>query len=97
MDPAVEPTGSVTRALFEPDDRWHFKENGVLLKREGIEARNFHFLPTSKKVSVADDGGLIEIKVFRAKGRKRKAPFLGQYRSQKLYGIMYVDSNSQVT
>ncbi|KAI5458375.1 hypothetical protein BGZ63DRAFT_44832 [Mariannaea sp. PMI_226] len=84
---APQTTGSVTRALFEPDERWHYKENGVVHKREGIEARCFYFLPGSSATSVADEGGLIEVEVFRSKGRKRRTPMLEFYRSQECYSI----------
>ncbi|UPL01787.1 hypothetical protein LCI18_012721 [Fusarium solani-melongenae] len=87
VNPAAHASGSITRSLCEPSDRWHYKENGVLHKREGIEARCFYFLPTSSRTSVADDGGLIEIQVFRAKGRKRRSPILGKHRNQDTYGI----------
>lgn len=87
INPVVQSSGSVTRALFEPDDRWHYKEDGVLHRREGIEARCFYFLPNSSRASVAEDGGLIEVQVFRSKGRKRRAPVLGQHRGQESYGI----------
>ncbi|EEU42009.1 uncharacterized protein NECHADRAFT_51108 [Fusarium vanettenii 77-13-4] len=87
VNPAAQASGSITRSLCEPSDRWHYKENGVLHKREGIEARCFYFLPTSSRTSVADDGGLIEIQVFRAKGRKRRSPILGKHRDQDTYGI----------
>ncbi|CAM1510284.1 Fc.00g006190.m01.CDS01 [Cosmosporella sp. VM-42] len=87
INPAANPSGSVTRALYEPCDRWHYKEDDIVLKREGIEARYFHFLPTSDSISVAEDGGVIEVQVFRARGRKRKAPVLVQHRSQESYGI----------
>ncbi|KPM38099.1 hypothetical protein AK830_g8463 [Neonectria ditissima] len=87
INPVVQASGSVTRALFEPDDRWHYKEDGVVHRREGIEARCLYFLPPSSSTSVADDGGLIEVQAFRSKGRKRRAPMLGQHRGQELYGI----------
>ncbi|RSL76913.1 hypothetical protein BHE90_012353 [Fusarium euwallaceae] len=87
VNPAAQVSGSITRSLCEPSDRWHFKENGILHKREGIEARCFYFLPTSSRTSVADDGGLIEVQVFRAKGRKRRSPILGKHRNQDIYGI----------
>ncbi|KAF4980826.1 hypothetical protein FZEAL_3256 [Fusarium zealandicum] len=86
-NPAVHASGSITRALCEPSDRWHYKEHGMVHKRDGIEARGFYFLPISKKTSVADDGGLIEVQVFRAKGRKRRAPILPKHRNQEPYGI----------
>ena len=87
VNPAVQSSGLVTRALYEPCDRWHYKEDGIVLKRQGIEARYFHFLPTSDNISVADDGGIIEVQVFRARGRKRRAPVLLQHRSRDSYGI----------
>ncbi|KAH6890023.1 hypothetical protein B0T10DRAFT_45500 [Thelonectria olida] len=86
-NPASQASGSVTRALFEPDDRWHYKENGVVLKRDGVEARCFYFLPPSSSTSVAEDGGLVEVQIFRSRGRKRRAPVLGQHRGQERYGI----------
>lgn len=58
-----------------------------MLKQDGIESRHFYFLPTTHTASVAEDGGLIEIQVFRSKGRKRRTPNLTQYRSQETYGI----------
>lgn len=89
-NPAVSSTGLITRALYEPCDRWHFRQDGVVLKRDGIESRSFYFAVSSGPTAVADDGGLIEIQVFRAKSRRRKAPVLGQYRSQDRYGIAFV-------
>lgn len=90
VNPAAQASGSITRSLCEPSDRWHYKENGVVLKREGIEARCFYFLPTSSRTSVADDGGIIEVQIFRAKGRKRRSPILGKHRNQDTYGIAFV-------
>ncbi|KAM0438899.1 hypothetical protein ACHAPT_001660 [Fusarium lateritium] len=87
VNPAAQASGSITRSLCEPSDRWHYKENGVVHKREGIEARCFYFLPTTNRTSVADDGGLIQVQVFRAKGRKRRSPILGKHRNQESYGI----------
>lgn len=88
VDPLLQPSGSVKRALYEPSQRWHYEENGQITRREGIEARYFYFLPASKKTSVAEDGGLIEVQIFRAQGRRRRAPILASYRSQELYGIV---------
>ncbi|KAM5356361.1 hypothetical protein ACJ41O_003007 [Fusarium nematophilum] len=86
-NPALQASGSITRALCEPSERWHYKENGMIHKREGIESRCFYFLPNSSKTSVAEDGGLIEVQAFRAQGRKRRAPILGKHRDQESYGI----------
>ncbi|KAH7152995.1 hypothetical protein EDB81DRAFT_855491 [Dactylonectria macrodidyma] len=88
VDPVVQASGSVTRALFEPDDRWHYEDDGVIHRRQGIEARCLYFLPASSGTSVADDGGLIEVQVFRSKGRKRRVPLLAQHRGRESYGIV---------
>jgi hypothetical protein len=80
-------SGRVIRALYEPSERWHYKENDVAFKRDGIETRYFHFMPGPEKSSIAEDGGLIEVQVFRAKGRRRRAARLEQFRSQEQYGI----------
>lgn len=88
IDPRIQSSGSVKRALYEPSDRWHYEMNGQITKREGIEARYFYFLPTSESTSIAEDGGLIEVQIFRAQGRRRRAPILATCRSQELYGIV---------
>lgn len=56
-------------------------------KAVGIEARYFHFMPAMGKSSIAEDGGLIEVQVFRSKGRQRRAPKMTEFRSQDRYGI----------
>ncbi|KAL6862372.1 hypothetical protein J3F83DRAFT_762660 [Trichoderma novae-zelandiae] len=89
IKPGAE-SGTITRALFEPSDRWHLQQNGMLLKRSGIESRSFCFAPGPDAVAAADDGGLIEIRVFRAKSRRRSTPQLAPYRDQEQYGIMQV-------
>lgn len=89
-------SGTITRALFEPSDRWHSKQNGTLFKRSGIESRSFCFSPGPDAIAAADDGGLIEIQVFRAKSRRRNTPQLAQHRDQERYGIMYVEPRNKV-
>jgi hypothetical protein len=79
--------GTVVRALYEPGDRWNDRGTGVEGRAVGIEARYFHFMPAMRNRSVAEDGGLIEIQVFRSKGRKRRAPKMTEFRSQGHYGI----------
>ncbi|KAL7907990.1 hypothetical protein GGI35DRAFT_486916 [Trichoderma velutinum] len=74
-------SGTITRALFEPSDRWHLKQDGVLLKRSGIESRSFCFSPGPDAIAAADDGGLIEVQVFRAKSRRRSTPQLAREES----------------
>ncbi|KAI0200986.1 hypothetical protein F4808DRAFT_460193 [Astrocystis sublimbata] len=82
-------TGLVVRALYQPEDRWQDPcgsgDNNT--GGPGIETRYFHFMPGLDKVSIADDGGVIEVQVFRSKGRKRIAVELDPYRNQERYGI----------
>lgn len=80
------PAGKVVRALYQPSERWQYSHDGVTFKPEGIESRYFHF-ETGPEKSIAEDGGLIEIKVFRSGARKRQAPELEQYRGRDQYGI----------
>lgn len=87
IDPKIKSQGRVEKALYEPCDRWIQEENGVVFKQEGIEARYFYFVSNQQQLPVADDGGLIEVHVFRAKGRKRRAARLDQYRQMDKYGI----------
>lgn len=87
INPRIKRAGRAEKALYEPSERWDQEENGVVFKQEGIEARYFHFVGGQPPKSVADDGGVIEVRVFRAKGRKRRAATLDQYRQQEKYGI----------
>lgn len=59
INPALQITGTVTRALYEPCGRWHYRQAGVLLKRDGIESRSFYFATAAGGVSAAEDGALI--------------------------------------
>lgn len=87
INPRIKTAGRAEKALYEPSQRWNQEENGVVFKQEGIEARYFHFVSSQPEQSVAEDGGVIEVQVFRAKGRKRRAAKLDQYRHQEKYGI----------
>ncbi|TLD19566.1 hypothetical protein PspLS_09544, partial [Pyricularia sp. CBS 133598] len=89
-------SGSAYRALYGPGRHYqHFSEDGkTVMTQPGIEARYFWFLSdagsmgqNSSVKSVADDGGLIEVQVFRAKGRTGRTPVLDPYRSQDRYGV----------
>ncbi|EFQ26139.1 uncharacterized protein GLRG_01283 [Colletotrichum graminicola M1.001] len=76
----------VSHALYEPDSKWQYRDSGVVYKRDGVEKRFFHFTPCLE-ASAALDGGLIELRVFRSKGRRRRAPELKGFRKQDMYGI----------
>jgi len=79
--------GTVAKALYQPSqallDAWTASKPSVL----GIESRYFHFAPGYGIKSAAEDGGLIEVRVFRCIGRRRAAPMLAEYRGQEHYGI----------
>ncbi|KAK3299384.1 uncharacterized protein B0H64DRAFT_316793 [Chaetomium fimeti] len=79
IDPAVRPKGKVVKSLWSPCR--------LYTDRVGFEGRNFVFLPGQEHKPVAEDGGLIEIQVFRAKARRARAPRLEEFRFQENYGI----------
>ncbi|PSR80594.1 hypothetical protein BD289DRAFT_61871 [Coniella lustricola] len=82
INTVVKSHGCTEKALYEPSDRWSREANGVVFKQQGIEARYFYFTDSREELSAAADGGLIEVQVFRAKGRRRRAAKLDQYRHQ---------------
>ncbi|KAH9910055.1 hypothetical protein F4778DRAFT_31795 [Xylariomycetidae sp. FL2044] len=73
--------GTVTKGLYETHGAEHHRSAGAM------ESRYFHFSQGHEKKSVAEDGGLIQVKVFRCKGRKPAVPKLDVYRDQERYGI----------
>lgn len=82
------PSGQVMRALFEPDATWDYQDGNTTYKNPGIEYRPLFFSQENEGRTAGNDGGLIEIKVFRARGRRRKLPKLEPYKDQTNYGIM---------
>ncbi|KAK6605363.1 hypothetical protein H4I95_05169 [Botrytis cinerea] len=82
------PSGQVMRALFEPGIEWDYMEGKTTYKNPGTEYRPFFFSRENEACAAADDGGLIEIRVFRARGRKRRNPQLVQYKDQSVYGVV---------
>ena len=79
IDPNFRSKGKVVKSLWAPCAQYSH--------RIGFEGRNFVFLPGQEYKSVAEDGGLIEIQVFRAKERRARAPRLEEFRVQENYGI----------
>ncbi|KAI0532964.1 hypothetical protein GGR58DRAFT_139982 [Xylaria digitata] len=84
---STRTAGIVVRALYRPEDKWGDTCDHNDARYPGIETRYFHFMPGLDKKSIAEDGGIIEVQVFRCKGRKRIALELDTYRSQERYGI----------
>ncbi|KAI4594897.1 hypothetical protein LQW54_005579 [Pestalotiopsis sp. IQ-011] len=79
--------GTVVRALYEPGQRWKHTNTDAEGRMIGMETRYFFFTPTVDQQSAAEDGGLIEVQVFRSKGRRRRAPQMVAFRNQEKYGI----------
>lgn len=88
--PSRSITGTVVRALYEPGEKWRDERTGAEFAPAGIETRYFHFMPGSDRKSVAEDGGLIEVRIFRSRGRRRRIPKMTEYRDQERYGIACV-------
>ncbi|KAK4251052.1 hypothetical protein C7999DRAFT_11116 [Corynascus novoguineensis] len=79
VDPVVRPNGKIVKSLWAP--------SALYADQVGLEGRNFVFLPGQEHKSVAEEGGLIEIQVFRAKERRARTPRLEEFRYQENYGI----------
>ena len=90
IDPSKTTTGTVAKGLYEPDASWHYQdEGGDVFKRDGIESRLFHFAEGPENEGPENEkGGVIEVQVFRAKGRRRCAPRLELFGSLDEYGIL---------
>ncbi|KAK4157580.1 hypothetical protein C8A00DRAFT_29423 [Chaetomidium leptoderma] len=77
VDPNDRPKGKVVKSLWAPYE----------FDQVGFEGLNFVFLPGQEHKPVAEDGGLIEIQVFRAKERRARVPRLEEFRFHENYGI----------
>jgi hypothetical protein len=84
----TDPAGQIMRGLFEPGPRWNYKVDSVVYKNMGIETRPFFFSNELELQSAAEDGGLIEVLVHRARGRKRKMPEPPDFKDQEPYGVV---------
>ncbi|KAK0651714.1 hypothetical protein B0T16DRAFT_367938 [Cercophora newfieldiana] len=79
IDPTSQSRGRVSKSLWQPTGRYS--------EFAGLEGRNFVFLPGQENKSIAEDGGLIEIQVLRAKDRLPRAPKPQEFRNQENYRI----------
>jgi hypothetical protein len=79
VDPNVRSKGRVVKALWSA--------GGQYQDQIGFEGCNFVFLPGQEYKAVAEDGGLIEVQVFRAQERHARAPRLDEFRFQENYGF----------
>lgn len=85
----ANPTGQIMKGLFDPSEFWYYEHDGVTYKNMGLEERAFFFAfeKHDGQRSAATDGGLIEVKVYRARGRSRMMPEPVEFKSQDGYGI----------
>ncbi|KAK0626418.1 hypothetical protein B0T14DRAFT_424553 [Immersiella caudata] len=79
IDPVVTHQGRVDKSLWAPSGRYS--------EYAGVEGRHFVFLPGQENKSFAEDGGLVEIRAFRAIQRLPRSLGLKEYRNQENYGI----------
>ncbi|KAI1205985.1 uncharacterized protein F4807DRAFT_249457 [Annulohypoxylon truncatum] len=73
IDASNSSLGSVTRSLYEPSEKFRDKNGDPVV---GIEARYLHFMRDPERKTGDEDGGLVEVQVFRCRGRKRIAVVL---------------------
>lgn len=90
MDPAEAAAGTVARGLYEPGKNWHYRdESERVFKQEGIQSRSFHFVSHLGDGPLLEDGDVMEVQIFRAKGRRRCTPRLSECKIQRGHGILY--------
>jgi hypothetical protein len=85
----TNPSGQIMKGLFEPSALWNYEHNGIMYKNMGLEQRAFFFGTEVQgdQRSAATDGGLIELRAYRARGRSRMMPKPVDYKNQEGYGI----------
>ncbi|KFY39285.1 hypothetical protein V494_04037 [Pseudogymnoascus sp. VKM F-4513 (FW-928)] len=85
IDPRTMPVGRAMLGLFEADKKLKSKA----LIPNPAETRPFYFDDQKRDVSAAEDGGVIEVRVFRACGKRRRGAILDAFRGQDKYGIEF--------
>ncbi|PQE13226.1 Cellobiose dehydrogenase protein [Rutstroemia sp. NJR-2017a BBW] len=83
----TRPSGQVMRAFFEPDEKYDYTEGKKIFRSPGTEQRSFFFTEEKEGTGAAEDGGLIEVQVFRARGRKKRAQHVEEFKDQSQWGI----------
>lgn len=79
--------------LFEADKKQRSKAQII----NPAETKPFYFNEQKRNTTAAEDGGLIEVKVFRACGKRRRTPILDSFRGQSKYGIECVSDLQLMT
>lgn len=87
--PARKPAGyQIMKGLFDPSAEYNYTdETGTAFKSCGLERRAF-FFSQEETASALDEGGVIEIQFFRAKGRQQRTQDPPEFRDQERYGLM---------
>lgn len=85
-DPNKDDRGITEYALYEQSNKWDKSDPESASRSLGYERRYFYFI-SDNGTQPANDGGLIEVQAFRARGRRLRAPAPPEYRGQENYGI----------
>ncbi|OBT90276.1 hypothetical protein VE02_01251 [Pseudogymnoascus sp. 03VT05] len=88
IDPRTMPVGRAMLGLFEADKKLKSKA----LIPNPAETKPFYFNDQKRDVSAAENGGVIEVRVFRACGKRRRGAILDAFRGQDKYGIEFKSS-----
>ncbi|KFY73535.1 hypothetical protein V499_06396 [Pseudogymnoascus sp. VKM F-103] len=89
IDPRTMPVGRAMLGLFEADKKLKSKA----LIPNPAETKPFYFNDQKQDVSAAENGGVIEVRVFRACGKRRRGAILDVFRGgQDKYGIEFKSS-----
>lgn len=59
-----------------------------MFEQRGVESKCFYFAGAPENASLREEGGSIEVQVFRAKGRRRCAPRLERYSDLHEQGVL---------
>ncbi|OBT64042.1 hypothetical protein VE03_06674 [Pseudogymnoascus sp. 23342-1-I1] len=88
IDPRTMPVGRAMLGLFEANRKLKSKASIP----NPAETKPFYFNNQKRDVSAAEDGGVIEVRVFRACGKRRRGAVLDAFRGQDMFGIEFKSS-----
>ncbi|KFY60325.1 hypothetical protein V496_05367 [Pseudogymnoascus sp. VKM F-4515 (FW-2607)] len=88
IDPRTMPVGRAMLGLFEANKK--LKSKASILNP--AETKPFYFNDQKRDVSAAENGGVIEVRVFRACGKRRRGAILDPFRDQGIFGIEFKSS-----
>ena len=88
INPRTKPKGQAMRGIFHASKK--LKAEATII--DPAEVKSFFFNEENRNKPTSDDGGLFEVKVFRACGKRRRTPILDAFKSQDKFGIGYVST-----